>query len=71
MKITLGNAIVLGITILFRGIFVVSIGVGAVQVLQEQAFLSKAEVVTGTIIGSQVDSSGNAVVFCPIIDFTT
>ncbi len=65
MKVTL----IIGI--LFCGVFVVSVGVGVVQFVHEQAFLSKAELVTGTITGNQVDSSGNRVEFCPIIEFTT
>jgi hypothetical protein len=36
----------------FFGAFVVSIGFGVVQALQEQAFLAKAELATGTITGS-------------------
>jgi hypothetical protein len=50
--------VVLVIALLFGGIFVVATGVSVVQFLKEHAFLSKAELDTGTITDSQVDSNG-------------
>src|SRR5258708_6778760 len=59
------------ITVLFLGIALVSCAIGVYQIAQEHAFLAGAESATGTVTRSQVDSSGNAAVFCPIVEFTT
>ena len=50
---------------------VISFGVAVKTFLDERAFLARADLVTGTIASYRVDSSGNAVVFCPVIKFTT
>src|SRR5260221_235404 len=59
------------ITILFIGIMIVSLAIGVRQVAEEHTFLAGAETATGTVTRSQVDSSGNAIEFCPIVEFTT
>jgi hypothetical protein len=59
------------LTILFLGIVVVSCAIGVRQIVEEHTFLAGAETATGTVTRSQVDSSGNAIEFCPVVEFTT